>query len=64
MSIQGGDGLDNAQTGMHGAPGIVFMGRGVAEIDQQPIAELLGDMACVGLDDLGRGLLVGAHHGA
>ena len=49
---------------MHRAPGIVFMGCGVAKIDQQPIAEILGDMALVGLDDLGRGLLVGAHHGA
>ncbi len=62
--IQGGDGLDNAQAGVHGAPGIVFMGRGVAKIDQQPIAEVLGDMALVLLDDLGRGLLVGAHHRA
>ncbi len=60
--IQGGDGLDNAQAGVHRPPGIVFMGRGVAKIDQQPIAEVLGDMARVVLDDLGRGLLVGAHH--
>jgi hypothetical protein len=40
--IQGRDGLDNAQTRMHGAPGIVFMGGGVAKIDQQPIAKVLG----------------------
>jgi hypothetical protein len=58
--IQGRDGLDNAQAGVHRAPGIVFMGRGIAKIDQQPITEILGDMACVVLDDLGRGLLVGA----
>ena len=62
--IQGGDGLDNAQAGVHRAPGIVFMGCGVAKIDQQPIAEILGDMALVVLNDLGRGLLVGAHHRA
>ena len=49
---------------MHRAPGIVFMGRGVAKIDQQPIAQILGDMARVGLDDRGRGFLVGADHGA
>ena len=55
---------DNAQAGVHRAPGIVFMGRGVAKIDQQPIAEILGDMALVVLDDLGSGLLVGAHHRA
>jgi hypothetical protein len=62
--IQGGDGLDHAQTRVHRAPGVVFMRRRVANIDQQPIAEVLGDMALVGLDDRGRGLLVGAHHGA
>ncbi len=63
-AIQGGDSLDNAQAGVHGAPGIVFMGRRVAKIDQQPITEVLGNMALVVLDDLGSGLLVGAHHGA
>jgi hypothetical protein len=58
--IQGGDGLDNAQTGVHGASGIVFVSRGVAKIDQQPIAEVLGDVAFVTLDDFGRCFLVGA----
>ena len=62
--IQGGNGLDNVQTGVYRTPGIVFMGRGVAKIDQQAIAQVLGDMALILLDDLGRGLLVGAHHGA
>jgi len=49
---------------VYGAPGIVFVGCGVAKIDQQPIAKVLRDMTLVVLDDLGRGLLVGAHHGA
>jgi hypothetical protein len=49
---------------VHRTPGIVFMGRGVAKIDQQAIAKVLGDMARILLDDLGRGLLVGAHHDA
>jgi hypothetical protein len=62
--IQGGNGLDNAQTGVHRTPGVVFMGHRVAKIDQQPIAEVLGDMPRVGLDDLRRGLLVGTDHGA
>jgi hypothetical protein len=39
------------------------MGRGIAKIHQQPIAEVLGNMTFVVLDDLGCGLLVGAHHG-
>jgi hypothetical protein len=40
---------------VHGASGIVFMGGGVAKVDQQPIAEVLGDMALIVLDDRGRG---------
>jgi len=62
--IQGSAGLDNAQAGVHRTPGIVFMGRGVAKIDEQPIAEILGDVALVLLDDFGSGLLVSADHGA
>ena len=64
VSIQGGDGLGIVQASVHGAPGIVFMGRGVAKIDEEPIAEILGDVARVGLDDLGSGFLVGVDHGA
>jgi hypothetical protein len=62
--IQGGDGLDHAQAGVHGAPSVVFMRRGVAKIDQQPVAEVLRDVAFVTLDDRGRGFLVGADHRA
>jgi hypothetical protein len=62
--IQGGNGLDNAQTGVHRTPGIVFMGCWVAKIDQQAITKVLGDMALILLNNLGRGLLVGAHYGA
>jgi hypothetical protein len=60
--IQGRDGLDNPQAGVHRTPGIVFMGCGIAKIDQQSIAEVLGDVAFIVLDDLGSGLLIGAHH--
>jgi hypothetical protein len=49
---------------VHGAPGIVFMCRGIAKIDQEPIAEVLRDMARIGLDDRTGGLLLGADHGA
>jgi hypothetical protein len=35
---------------------------GVAEVDQQAIAEVLGDMALIAGDDLGAGLLIGPHH--
>jgi len=52
--VQRRNSLDNAQAGVHGTPGIVFVSRGVAKIDEQSIAEVLGDMAAVVLDDLGR----------
>ena len=35
---------------------------GIAKIDQQAIAEILGDMPLKALDDLSTGSLVGAHH--
>ena len=50
--------FDDAQARVHRAPGIVFMGRGVTKIDQQAIAEVLGNMALILLDDLGRSLLI------
>ena len=48
--------------GPHGALRIVFMRLGIAKIDQQAIAEILGNMALKALDDLSAGLLVGPHH--
>ena len=52
------------QAGAHGALGIVLMRLRIAEVDEQPIPQILGDMALVALDDRRRGLLVGAHHRA
>src|SRR5262245_10075169 len=37
---------------------IVFMGLRIAKVDQQAIAEVLGDMALKALDDLGAGGLI------
>jgi hypothetical protein len=64
MGIEGGDGLDNAQTGVDRAPGLVFMSRGIAKIDQQAIAEILGDIAIIGLERGRSRGLVGTHHRA
>ena len=36
--IQGRHGLDKLQTGLHGPLRLVFMGMGVAEVHQEPIA--------------------------
>jgi len=61
-AVEGVQRLDNAQPGMHSALRIVFMRLGIAKIDQQAVAEILGDMPVKALDDLGTGGLVGAHH--
>ena len=41
---------------------VVFMGLGIAEVHQQAIAEVLGNVAVKALNDLGTGGLIGAHH--
>ena len=45
-----------------GPLGVIFMGLGIAKIDEQPIAEILRDMPLKALDDLGTGGLIGPHH--
>jgi hypothetical protein len=56
------DGLDHPEAGPHSPLGIVFVCQGVPEVDQQAIAEILGDMPLKAGDDLGASLLIGAHH--
>jgi len=50
------------ESGPHRPLGIILMGIGVAEIDEQAIAEILSNMALIALDDLGTRILVGPHH--
>ena len=40
---------------------VVLVGLGIAEVDQQPVAQVLGDVPLEAADDLGAGLLVGPH---
>src|SRR5262249_7184749 len=54
-------GSDNPEPGAYGALGIVFMGLGIAKVDQKTIAEILGNVPVEALDDLRAGGLVGAH---
>jgi hypothetical protein len=51
-----------AEAGAYGPLGIIFVRLGIAKVDQQPIAEILGDMAVKTPDDLGTGGLVGLDH--
>jgi hypothetical protein len=62
--IQGCHGLDELQARLHGPLRLVFMGLGIAEVHQQPIAEVLRHIAIKALDHGGRGLLIGADDGA
>src|SRR5712692_10346403 len=55
-------GLDHAQSGPHGPLGVILMRQGVAEVDEQAIAEILRDMPLKAGDHLGAGLLIGPHH--
>ena len=55
-------GLDHAQPGPHGPLGVIFVRLGVPEVDQEAIAEILGDMPLKAGDHLGAGLLIGPHH--
>ena len=54
-------GCDQRQSGAHGTLGVVLMRLGIAKIDQQPIPEVLRNMAVKALDDRGASVLVGAH---
>jgi hypothetical protein len=62
--IQRPHGLDHPEPAADGPLDSVFMGVGIAEVHQQAIAEVLGNVAVKALDDLGTGGLIGPHHGA
>ena len=42
--------------------GVIFMGLGIAKVDQESIPEQLGDMSIIALDDLGTDPLIRTHH--
>jgi hypothetical protein len=60
--VEPADGVDDLQTGAHGAFGLVLVGARIAEIGQQPIAHELGDEAVMAGNDSGASLLIGANH--
>ena len=62
--IQRPHGLDHAEPAADGPLDLVFMGLGIAEVHEQAIAEVLGNVAVKALDDLGTSGLIGPHHGA
>jgi hypothetical protein len=55
-------GLHDPQPGPHRPLGVIFVRQGVAEVDQEPIAEVLGDMPVEAGDHFGAGGLIGLYH--
>ena len=55
-------GLHHPQPGPHRPLGVIFVRQGVAEVDEQAIAEILRDMPLKAGDHLGAGVLIGPHH--
>lgn len=45
----------------HGPPRVIFMGRGITEIHQQPVAQILGNVSLMALDHRRAGLLILPH---
>ena len=62
LSVDGGHTVDIAQTRVHGSHGIVFVGAGVAKVDEKAIAEILRNMPLIALNDLGCCLLICPYH--
>ena len=60
--IQGPDGLDDLASRTDRPLGIILVRLGVAEVDQQPVPEILGDPPLKALDHFGACRLVGANH--
>ena len=56
--VQLGDGVDDVETGLHGASSIIFMRDGIAEVDQDAVAVELRDGALVAADGRRRGFAV------
>ena len=60
--IELSQGLHHPEAGPHRPLSIIFMRLGVAEVDEQAIAQILRDMALEAGDHFGAGLLIGPHH--
>jgi hypothetical protein len=60
-AIQRFHGFNNSQSCSHGPMRIVFVGSGIAKVDEKPITEVLRYVAVKGLNDVSRRFLVRAH---
>ena len=60
--IEWSHGLYHPQPGPHGPRGVIFVRLGPAEVHEQAIAEILGDVSVIAGDHLRAGVLIGPHH--
>src|SRR5215471_4443220 len=60
--IEVSHGSKNSQTSSYCSLGVIFVSHRKAEVDQETIAKVLGDMPIVALDDLGTHPLIGTDH--
>src|SRR5262245_18899186 len=60
--IEVSHGSKNSQTSSYCSLGVIFVSHRKAEVDQETIAKVLGDMSLKALNDLRTGGLIGAHH--
>jgi hypothetical protein len=61
-SMELAHGFHHPQPGPHRALGVIFVREGVAEVDEQPIAEILRNMPLKAGDHFGARGLIGLHH--
>jgi hypothetical protein len=60
--IQVSQGSEDTQTSPYSSVSVIFMRLGIAKIDQQTIAEELGDVPVIAANHLRTGGLVGTYH--
>src|SRR5262245_13707008 len=60
--IEGFHGSKNSQASTYRPLGIIFMGVGIAEIDEQTVTKKLGDMSIKMCDHLGADSLIRTNH--
>ena len=61
MRVELAQGLHDPESSPHGPLGVVLVRQGVAEVDKQAVAEILGDMPLKAGDHLGAGVLIGPY---
>jgi hypothetical protein len=60
LSIEGGHRFEHGQAGADGTLGVLLLSVGVAKIDENAVAHILGDEAIEAADDAGGSFVIGS----